>query len=115
MSVHDTEDMEVDPPDPPIIEQMEADTSSDSDGSFYGFEGPFSSTLNARSLTQAIPTFAATTVLINNPIPANEGNVSQQSIPSDIDLSPPQFLETSIEDIPLPCFVPDDNDEIPET
>ena len=116
MSVHDTEDMEVDPPDPPIIEQMEADTSSDSDGSFYGFEGPFSSTLNARSLTQAILTLTATTVLMNNPIPANEGNVSHESIPSDIDLSPPQFLEASIEDldIGLPCFVPDDDDDIPE-
>ena len=58
--------------------------------------------------------FAVVTSLTSlvSPISPDQGNVSQQSV--DINMSPDQFLETSLEDIPLPCFIEDTDDEIPE-
>ena len=78
------------------------------DFSFEGFQPPWSSTASSSSLVLMTASILTTATLPQFPTAILEPNNN------NINLSPEQFLEESLEDIPLPCFIEDEVDEIPE-
>ena len=116
MSADTTEEMELSfrgfGDDPTDFRGFDLPISSTSNASF---EPPMSSTSNACTLNRflAVTSILSTTVLSPGILSQVPG-VTLQEEPVSIDLSPRQFLEDSLDDIPLPCYIEDEDDEIPD-